>query len=912
MPRNDSMSGKGLSRVREQGQKYDYTSLEEYYKMARDLEMMNSNRALVVDKNNIKKIKALQQEVDKNLQAMQLQRQIAALKKLAELEVNLAKHNMQMTSAQRKRYIEDIQRTQANEEKKSLIEYWKTFSRQSINQRQREDKQLEKDYAHYSRIFELRGRLLQVEEFEAAEKRVAEAMAEVNEAGNEAAKQLAEKNLAQARKDLAVAQENFNKVKKQLEEEKKAKDEEKSKKPAKEPKTEKKSGTDKPKEEPKKEKKSEPKKPVEKTTDGKPDKAPKKEKKKETPKKDTTTKPKKKKEKPSSETKETKETIKALLGKLEFAKDFVDNFETGTKILNAINKEKDLGAGGRLAEQLDKSIGAMVKAFNEGMNEINEAIDTYAGYKMGIDARLQGAVSVVDGNKEDTDFEFLEDKLNSVAFSPLIRTETLYANLSELVAEGISANVAQVAFLQTVKDGIATTFEVNNSALRRIIRLQQYDSTAARLGMEASLTAYLNELVSSTEYLQQTFDSVAEGLLEASSTMSAQQSAEFEYVVQKWLGTLSGLGLSDSAASSIAQAIGHLGSGDITNLSSSAIQNLIAVSSSGGGASFSDLLTRGLDAGRVNDLLYNMLTYVSNNIATTNNNVVRSELAKTFGLSVSDVISIQNLFQSKDAQSTINNLYNNVMSFTDMYSELTSQMNDLSGRVGIANIIQNANKNFLFSTGMSIGASPILNTTWQVTDLIQKYTGGINLPFISAMGNGLDLNATAEGLIKLGIVGISTLGNIGGIVSGIGSILPDGGTRMLKNLGIGATEASNVIARGSGFNSNASGSFTTSISTMVGNSNGDDYYDSSVNNAKDDQKEDIDKANQDAKEDDPTLKIYEMLDDADIKGMQHSILEELKSTVIELKKITETIDGDNNIKVNVRDMPTIQVSGLTT
>jgi hypothetical protein len=901
------MSGQGLSRVREQGQKYDYTSLEEYYKMARDLEMMNSNKALVVDKNNIKKIKALQQEVDKNLQAIQLQRQIAALKQLAELEVNLAKHNIQMTSAQRKRYIENIQRTQANEEKKSLIEFWKEQSRQSIIQRQREDRQLEKDYAHYSRIFELRGRLLQVEEFEAAEKRVAEAMAEVNEAGNEAAKKAAEKNLAQARKELAIAEENFNKVKKQLEEEKKAKEKEKPKKSDKEtkkPKTEKKPGTDKQKEEPKKEKKSEPKKPVEKTTDGKPDKAPKKEKKKETPKKETT---KKKKEKPSSEAKskaeDTKDIIKTLLGELEFAKDFVDNFKTGTKLSEAYWEERKLGAGGMLARQLDTTIGAMVKAFNEGMNEINTAIETYAGYKMGIDARLQGS---------DSEFKDIEDTLNSVAFSPLIRTETLYANLSELVAEGISANVAQVAFLQTVKDGIATTFDVNNSALRRIIRLQQYDSTAARLGMEASLTAYLNELVSSTEYLQQTFDSVAEGLLEASSTMSAQQSTEFEYVVQKWLGTLSGLGLSDSAASSIAQAIGHLGSGNVTDLSSSAIQNLIAVSSSGGGASFSDLLTRGLDAGRVNDLLYNMLTYVSNNIATTNNNVVRSELAKTFGLSVSDVISIQNLFENEDAQSTINNLYNNVMSFTDMYSELTSQMNDLSGRVGIANIIQNANKNFLFSTGMSIGASPILNTTWQVTDLIQKYTGGINLPFISAMGNGLDLNATAEGLIKLGIVGISTLGNIGGIVSGIGSILPNGGERMLKNLGIGATEASNVIARGSGFNSNASGSFTTSISTMVGNSNGDDYYDSSVNNAKDDQKEDIDKANQDAKEDDPTLKIYEMLDDADIKGMQHSILEELKSTVIELKKITETIDGDNNIKVNVRDMPTIQVSGLTT
>ena len=42
--------------------------------------------------------------------------------------------------------------------------------------------------------------------------------------------------------------------------------------------------------------------------------------------------------------------------------------------------------------------------------------------------------------------------------------------------------------------------------------------------------------------------------------------------------------------------------------------------------------------------------------------------------------------------------------------------------------------------------------------MIQGLTGGINIPFITAFGTGVDINTSVENLMKLGIVGVSTLG----------------------------------------------------------------------------------------------------------------------------------------------------------
>lgn len=131
---------------------------------------------------------------------------------------------------------------------------------------------------------------------------------------------------------------------------------------------------------------------------------------------------------------------------------------------------------------------------------------------------------------------------------------------------GTSLNLEQRAFLATVASDIATTFNAFDSSLLRIIRLQQQDSTAARLGMEAVLTQQLNSMFQDTSYLQDLGKSVRAALLPAISLKGVEGGSEFEYIAQTYLGSLSSVGASDSLVTGLATALGQLGSGDITGL----------------------------------------------------------------------------------------------------------------------------------------------------------------------------------------------------------------------------------------------------------------------------------------------------------------------------------------------------------
>ena len=122
---------------------------------------------------------------------------------------------------------------------------------------------------------------------------------------------------------------------------------------------------------------------------------------------------------------------------------------------------------------------------------------------------------------------------SNVGVSPFLRQETAVNNLKTLVSQGIAFNVEQRAFLQTIKDKIATTFEATDGTLRKLIRIQQADSTAARLGMEAALNAFLNNMYETTEYMTEAADAIRGSLYEASALMTAEGAADFEYQVQK-------------------------------------------------------------------------------------------------------------------------------------------------------------------------------------------------------------------------------------------------------------------------------------------------------------------------------------------------------------------------------------------
>lgn len=517
------------------------------------------------------------------------------------------------------------------------------------------------------------------------------------------------------------------------------------------------------------------------------------------------------------------------------------------RVMEQAKKDSRAGWKTETIEKFKKGLGLddLNKTMEKLGNVINQGISTYSQYQRGISARLQG----YRGNEGDVFSQVEKNLTKAVGVTPYFKTETMLNNLQALVEQGIASNIEQRAFLQTAKDGIATTFSASDAALLRIIRLQQSDSTAARLGMEAYLTRYLNNLVENTEYLQSTFDSVESALLEASSQMGASQATEFEYIVQKWLGALTGTGLSEATAQSIAQAVGYLGSGDIGSLSNSNMQNLLVMSASKAGLNYSDLLTNGLNAYNTNKLLYAMADYMAG-MSAGGNNVTKSQLAQTFGVSISDLTA------AKQLSSSFKSIYNNMMSYSGMYGELESQMGKLVQRTAISEMISNVGANAKFSLASSIASNPALSALWQITDMIQGVTNGINIPAVSVMGNMVDLNTTVENLMKLGVVGAGSLSMIGEIINGVGNTFNPAG--ILGKLSIGAKSETNAITRGVGLKASSAG-LGTSVSTYVGNSSSGDLYESTLNSANDSANKELNQKV--AETDNPTKNIYDYMVD---------------------------------------------------
>ena len=102
-----------------------------------------------------------------------------------------------------------------------------------------------------------------------------------------------------------------------------------------------------------------------------------------------------------------------------------------------------------------------------------------------------------------------------------------------MVSQGIAFNVEQRAALDVMKDKIATTFEATNGTLLRLVRIQEQDTTAGRLGMESALTAFLNNMYQTTEYMQGIATTIKGSLEEAMSLMTGENALSFEYQVQK-------------------------------------------------------------------------------------------------------------------------------------------------------------------------------------------------------------------------------------------------------------------------------------------------------------------------------------------------------------------------------------------
>ena len=151
------------------------------------------------------------------------------------------------------------------------------------------------------------------------------------------------------------------------------------------------------------------------------------------------------------------------------------NLDALQKLANTINTVN------RNVEMVQENIKSAYNAFTgKAIQSMDKAERVMVSYQSRVNASLQGS---------DKDFESMVDMVTTnLSISSSVKMEEVIDNIKKASDSGIVYNIEQRAFLESVSDKIAHTFDAFDSNLTRLIRLQQADTTAARLGMEASLT----------------------------------------------------------------------------------------------------------------------------------------------------------------------------------------------------------------------------------------------------------------------------------------------------------------------------------------------------------------------------------------------------------------------------------------
>lgn len=432
--------------------------------------------------------------------------------------------------------------------------------------------------------------------------------------------------------------------------------------------------------------------------------------------------------------------------------------EQDAKIQDNLKKQKEVAdkanfaeLGSKICEKLDQLKGDYEKAFKEA----EDMLTTYMGH---IDARLQGSEKSYD--------DVMNRISNNLSVNPYVRTQDVIEKMKDAVDQGIVYNLEQRAFLKTISDKIANTFDAFDSNLTRLIRLQQADSTAARLGMEATLTKFLNKMFEDSSYLNKAADDVSQTLVEASAMLDKTAATEFEYVVQKWLGSMYSLGMSDSTINNLAQAVKYVATGDVNNLANNnQLQTLVAMSASRAGLEYSKLLLQGLNAEDTNTLLASMVSYLKEIAENSdNNNVIKAAYGDIFSVSMADMKAITN-FTPED----IEGIYNTNVNYEEMFNETQDQLNSLYKRVNISTMLSTVYKNALFGVASDMVNNVATYAMTKMLDFMDSSGIEFNIPAFSVMGNMVDLDTSLQKILRLGVGATQAFSIIGTIASGIGS-----------------------------------------------------------------------------------------------------------------------------------------------
>jgi hypothetical protein len=498
----------------------------------------------------------------------------------------------------------------------------------------------------------------------------------------------------------------------------------------------------------------------------------------------------------------------------------------------------------------------LASALSDIAKQLENQIDSIGSQKGIIDTALQGSKN---STKYGSYWSKISSDLTAVAgISPLVKQSDIASNLQSMVTSGIAFNVEQRAFLQTIKSKIADTFDATDGTLLRLIRVQQQDSTASRLGMESALTAFLNNMYENTEYLKQVASGVKTSLEEAMSLMSAVDAVGFEYQVQKWMGSLYSVGMSHTSVSSISQALGQISAGDISGLTGSGTGNLLVMAANVAGMSIADILQNGLTDSETNRLMEAMVEYLSEIASETKDSkVVQQQIASVYGITASDLRAASNL------SSSISNISRNSLNYNGGISRLYQMAGSMYSRTGTGELLSNMWDNAQYSLAAGIASNPALYAVYKAAGLIDAM-GGMDLPEVAYLGTEVNLQTSLADLMRAGALGSSMLGMVGKLATGGGGI---SGLGMLTSMGV-LPGMTTTVVRGSGSTGGllSSGS-SVSSSGMISNVSGSDLQAKTVGDATDDANKQLIEAQEQAEEDtkravvdEHVMQIYNLLE----------------------------------------------------
>lgn len=464
------------------------------------------------------------------------------------------------------------------------------------------------------------------------------------------------------------------------------------------------------------------------------------------------------------------------------------------------------------SQKLANTMQNVAKAVDKLGSVIDNSITAVMQSSAKLDAQLQGNIR---------SYRLINEEITAnLTGSPLLRQENMWKNIESLADKGVVYNLEQRAYIQTLRDKIAPAFDVANKSLLELVRIQQADVTISRLAIYSSLTKYFNNMFEDSSYISEQLGTISDNIQDASVQLTRDQSLEFEYIVNKWLGSLYSVGVSSEAIGNISKGLNYLGTGDVSSLTSNdSLQTLIAMSISRAGLDYGQILTGGLTAETTNELLKSMVEYLKE-IAENDNMVVKSAYGNILGLSTTDLRAILNL-SDKD----VTNIDKKSMSYLGSLLEYEVQIAKAFLRTTTPEMIENVYQNTIFTIGQNIAANPATAFLWKLNSLVEGETGGINIPFVNAMGFGLDLNANINQLVKLGLVGLGTLGMLPKMVSSL--------ALSTVTLGNGAWLSTPYTSRGTGFTGITNTGVTKGTSESVTTGDTSDMQNSTLSEATD-------------------------------------------------------------------------------